>query len=59
MQDRVEPPILLSRLMVFVFAAMLVVLLVMVATLYNMFPLNRPQVFFLMTAPSNDTGCFT
>lgn len=54
MQDRIEPPILLSRLMTFVFAAMLVVLVTMVITLYNMFPLNRPQVFFLMTKPRND-----
>lgn len=54
MQTRVEPPILLSRLMLFVFAAMIVVLGVLVVTLYNMYPLNRPQVFFLMTAPKND-----
>ena len=54
MQTRVEPPILLSRLMIFVFAAMLVVLGVLGITLYNMYPLNRPQVFFLMSAPKND-----
>ncbi len=54
MQDRVEPPILLSRLLTFVFAAMLVVLGVLGVTLYNMYPLDRPQVFFLMSEPKND-----
>lgn len=54
MSDRVEPPILLSRLLTFVFAAMLVVLGVLLVTLYNMYPLNRPQVFFLMSEPKND-----
>lgn len=54
MQDRIEPPVLLSRLMTIVFATMLVVLGVLVITLYNMYPLDRPQVFFLMSAPKND-----
>ncbi len=54
MQNRVEPPILLSRLLTFVFAAMLVVLGVLGVTLYNMYPLDRPQVFFLMSTPRND-----
>lgn len=54
MQDRVEPPILLSRMMTLVFASAIVVLVALVFTLYNMFPLNRPQVFFLMTAPKQD-----
>lgn len=49
MQNRIEPPILLSRLMSFVLATAVVVLVVMGITLYKMFPLNRPQVFFLMT----------
>lgn len=53
--DRVEPPILLSRLVTFVFAAMLIVLGVLGITLYNMYPLDRPQVFFLLSAPKNDT----
>lgn len=52
--DRIEPPVLLSRLLTFVFATMLVVLVAMVVTLYNMYPLDRPQVFFLMSAPKND-----
>ena len=54
MATRIEPPILLSRLLIFVFAGMLVVLGVLGVTLYNMYPLDRPQVFFLMTAPKND-----
>lgn len=53
MQNRVEPPILLSRLMTFVFATAVVVLTVMGITLYKMFPLNRPQVFFLRARPSH------
>lgn len=54
MQDRIEPPILISRLLTFVFAAALVVLAVLTITLMRMFPLNRPEVFFLTTRnPSN------
>lgn len=53
MQNRVEPPILVSRLLTFVFATAVVVLAVMGTTLYKMFPLNRPQVFFLITQPSH------
>ena len=48
-KNRIEPPILLSRLMTFVLATAVVVLVVMGITLYKMFPLNRPQVFFLDT----------
>ncbi|MCM1293972.1 MAG: type IV secretion system protein [Muribaculaceae bacterium] len=54
MADRIEPPILMSRLMTFVFAASLVVLAVLFITLYRMFPLNRPQVFFLLTQQRNE-----
>ena len=54
MADRIEPPILLSRLMTFVFAAALVVVVVLVVTLAKMFPLNRPQIFFLTTQPRSD-----
>lgn len=49
MQNRIEPPILTSRLMTIVLAMSLVVLGVLGVTLYNMFPLNRPQIFFLQT----------
>ena len=54
MQNRVEPPILLSRLLTLVFAATLVVLAVLVVTLYNLFPLNRPEVFFLRSTNPNN-----
>lgn len=47
LKNRVEPPILLSRIMTFVLAMALVVLGALGITIYNMFPLNRPQVFFL------------
>lgn len=49
MQNRVEPPVLISRIMTFVLAASAVVLVVLFTTLYKMFPLNRPQIFFLRT----------
>lgn len=54
MQERIEPPILISRLMTFVMASALVVLVVLVITLDKMFPLNRPQVFFLTTQEIGD-----
>ena len=54
MQERIEPPILISRLMTFVMATALVVLVVLVITLDKMFPLNRPQVFFLTTENLQD-----
>ncbi len=54
MQNRIQPPILISRLMTFVLAAALVTLGVMTVTLVKMFPLNRPQVFFLTTAVRAD-----
>ena len=47
--NRVEPPVLLSRIMTFVLATALVVLAALGMTIYNMFPLNRPQIFFLTT----------
>ena len=55
MQRRVEPPILLSRLLMFVFAGTVVVLFVLFMTLGKMFPLNRPEVFFITTRPANST----
>lgn len=48
-QNRVKPPILLSRLLTFVLATALVVLGTLAFTIYKMFPLNRPQIFFLTT----------
>lgn len=53
MQNRIEPPVLLSRLLVFVFAGAVVVTFVMFMTLGKMFPLNRPEVFFITTKPEN------
>ena len=55
MQSRIEPPILLSRLLMFVFAGTVVVLFVLFMTLGKMFPLNRPEVFFITTRPANST----
>lgn len=49
LQNRVEPPVLLSRLLTLVFIALVVIVGVLTFTLYNMFPLNRPEVFFLRT----------
>lgn len=54
MSTRIEPPILLSRLMTFVFSAAVIVVVALGFTLYKMFPLNRPQVFFLTTTPRSD-----
>lgn len=51
MQSRIEPPVLLSRLLIFVFAGCVVVLFVMFMTLEKMFPLNRPEVFFITSKP--------
>lgn len=53
MQERIEPPVLLSRLLMFVFAGTAVVLFVMVMTLDKMFPLNRPEIFFITTKPES------
>lgn len=55
MQHRIEPPILLSRLMIFIFAATVVVLFVLFMTMEKMFPLNRPQVFFVTARPEANT----
>ena len=51
MQKRIEPPVLLSRLMIFVFAGCVVVTFVLLMTLEKMFPLNRPEVFFITSKP--------
>ncbi len=50
-----EPPILMSRILAFVLAASVVVLGSLVFTLLKMMPLERPEVFFLLTQtrPSN------
>ncbi len=53
MQNRIEPSILLSRLLIFVFAGTVVVLFVLFMTLGKIFPLNRPEVFFITTKPES------
>ncbi|MBO4683015.1 MAG: hypothetical protein J5611_00335 [Alphaproteobacteria bacterium] len=47
MQNRIEPPVLLSRLLLFVFAGTVVALFVLAMTIEKMFPLDRPEIFFL------------
>ncbi|MDR3208945.1 MAG: type IV secretion system protein [Rickettsiales bacterium] len=47
----IEPSGLVSRLMTFVLAGCLTVLVILAATLSNMFPLERTQVFFLTSRP--------
>lgn len=54
MKNRVEPPVLLSRLLLFVFATSIVTLAVMGFTLAKLFPINHPQVFFLTTTPNSE-----
>lgn len=54
MPQRIEPPVLLSRLMTFVFATALIMLGTLGLTLWQLFPLDRPQVFFLTTQPRPD-----
>ncbi len=55
MQTRIEPPVLLSRLLLFVFAGTVVVLFVLFMTIGKMFPLNRPEVFFINSKPLDTT----
>lgn len=54
MQKRIKPPVLVSRLMTFVLATSIVVLGTLAFTLYKMFPLNSPQIFFLTTTMRAD-----
>ena len=43
----IEPPVLMSRILTFVFATSVVVLLTLIIALVKMMPLERPEVFFL------------
>lgn len=43
----IEPPVLISRILTFVFATSVVVLITMAVALIKMMPLERPEVFFL------------
>ncbi len=51
MANRIEPPVLLSRLMTFVVAGAIVVTIALVVALVKLYPLERTQVFFLTTMP--------
>ncbi len=55
MAKTIEPPILISRLMIFVFAASVVMLVVLILTLVKMYPLDRTQILFLASTPKSDT----
>ncbi len=46
----VEPPVLMSRILTFVLATSVVVVLALVFTLWKMIPLERPEIFFLSTS---------
>lgn len=50
----IEPTSLLSRLMAFVLAGCLTILIIMIVTLSQMFPLERTQIFFLASEPKSD-----
>ena len=50
-----EPPVLLSRALMFVLASSVVVLAALSITLIKMIPLERPEVFFLLT-PTRSTN---
>ena len=47
MANIVKPPVLMSRILMFVLATSLVVLAALIIALFKMMPLERPEVFFL------------
>ncbi len=53
MSKVVKPPVLLSRALMFVLAASIAILAVLVFTLYQMTPLTRPEIFFLQNQSRN------
>jgi len=53
--NTIEPPVLVSRIMTFVFVAAVITVVVLAATLVNLLPLQRTQVFFLTTQPRANT----
>ena len=55
MKKVIEPPVLMSRMLTFVLSTSIVVLLVLAFTLVKMIPLERPEVFFLLT-PTRSTS---
>ncbi|MDR2268899.1 MAG: type IV secretion system protein [Rickettsiales bacterium] len=50
----IEPSGFVSRLMTFVLAGCLIVLIALIAALTRMFPLERTQVFFLSAEPASE-----
>ncbi len=58
MQKTIEPPVLLSRLMIFIFAASLVMLGALAVTISKMYPLNKTQILFLSQEPKSDTEIY-
>lgn len=55
MSKTIEPPVLMSRILTFTLATSIVVLAALAFTLFKMFPIERPQVFFLLT-PTRSTN---
>ncbi|MDR1697091.1 MAG: hypothetical protein LBR41_02630 [Rickettsiales bacterium] len=53
--SQVQPSVLVSRVITFVFAAAFVAAIVMILALSNMWPLERTQVFFLTQSPAANT----
>jgi len=53
--NTIEPPALMSRIMIFVLAAALATVVVLAVTLANLMPLNRTQIFFLTAHPRANT----
>lgn len=49
--SQIKPPVLLSRLLTLVFVVMLVITGTLFFTLYKLYPLEKPQIFFLTTQP--------
>ncbi|GHT57545.1 hypothetical protein FACS18945_2140 [Bacteroidia bacterium] len=58
MAGPIEPPILMSRLMTFVFASALAAVLVLILSIAQISPLTKTQIFFLTTSP-RDTSEIT
>jgi len=50
----IEPSSLVSRMMTFVLAGCLTALLVLIFTLFEMFPLERTEIFFLSSGPRSE-----
>ncbi|MDR1206830.1 MAG: type IV secretion system protein [Rickettsiales bacterium] len=49
--NTIEPPVLMSRIITFVFAAAFATVVVLVLAISNLLPLNRTQIFLLTTSP--------